>query len=153
MVAMDFGTPPVTPPPAIAADAARGPVKPAAPADAAPWEPLPFATSDGSDLRFTSEESAVAPAAATEKQAGAGGWPFSAPRMLEATAAMSFPAISGADHPDIAPARESAQAEHQEPGLPEHPTLDNAQLAAAVQHALELYKPLIVAEILRELNK
>jgi hypothetical protein len=82
--------------------------------------------------------------------------------MLEATAAMSFPEQSGAEQPAIipaagtsrpGPAAASPQAERQEPGRHDHPVLDSALVTAAVQRALDRYKPLIVAEILRELNK
>ncbi|MGA2992682.1 MAG: response regulator [Candidatus Korobacteraceae bacterium] len=133
-----------------------------APAPAMDSAPTPRVPSTGTQpiaLDFGLPQ-ATPPAGANDARGPANG--FSAPRMLEATAAMSFPEQSGAEQPAIipaagtsrpGPAAASPQAERQEPGRHDHPVLDSALVTAAVQRALDRYKPLIVAEILRELNK
>ena len=121
---------------------------------------LPPTTAPGAELNPL--DSALGPS--EPMPAVPGGFSFSVPSMLEATAAMALPelherqaAISTAATPPAgefgaqlhSAATASARAEHRESSdLP----LDNA-VAEAVQRAMELYKPLIVAEITRELSK
>jgi CheY-like chemotaxis protein len=87
----------------------------------------------------------LAPSTAAERPAIADGFAFSAPRMLEATAAMSFPNLSDAEQSAASASRPQAE--------PHEAALDSATVTAAVQRAMDHYKPLIVAEILRELSK
>ncbi len=97
----------------------------------------------------------AAPAAAEKPTAGLA---VSAPMMLEATAAMSFPELSDGQPravgaPPPAPAAISPEAERHEAARHERPAIDTALVTAAVQHAMDRYRPLIVAEIVRELGK
>ena len=131
------------------------------------------------DLEFLSSappliasEPATGPAG-SDAPSVAGGVSFSVPKMLEATAAMALPDLLGAHSTasipveritglpaDAGVAREmrpspaaaaSARPSRREA---EHPgTLDSAAVSDVVQRAIERYKPLIIAEIVRELSK
>jgi CheY-like chemotaxis protein len=81
-----------------------------------------------------------------------GGFSFSVPSMLEATAAMALPELHQA-HAAASSAPASARAERRDAERGDRASLDSAVIAEAVQHAMERYKPLIVAEIARELSK
>jgi hypothetical protein len=87
---------------------------------------------------------------------------FSAPRMLEATATMSLPEFSDSHQaqavvpPGSRPSPAVSSAEKTAPYEPEHyeaPHLERAMITGVVQRVMDRYKPLIVAEIVRELTK
>jgi CheY-like chemotaxis protein len=99
--------------------------------------------------------SMAAPAAAEKPAAGLA---VSAPMMLEATAAMSFPELSDGQPPAVgapppAPAAISPEAERHEAARNERPAIDITLVTTAVQRAMDRYRPLIIAEIVRELGK
>ena len=131
------------------------------------------------DLEFLSSVPpplASAPAAGvagSDAPAVAAGISFSVPKMLEATAAMALPDLAEARSTTSIPAEritglaaDASVAREMRPSPAaaasarpprregEHTgTLDSAVVSDAVQRALERYKPLIIAEIVRELSK
>ncbi len=123
--------------------------------ESAPAE-SPAAMTEASEVQKPEPELASAPSPATESEAEAAttgeDFMFSVPMILEATAAMSLPELPDSGPRAISPSASTFDAPKYAEAA-RTAALDEAAIAGAVQRVMDRFKPQIVAEIVRELNK